>query len=224
MITFGCDFDADGTFNESNDGIAIAANYLNWHDIAAYLDWSALRPLTELEFVKASRGPTSVVTGEYIWGSNSGAVAPWTGVTNGGEENEVATNASANINIQNAFAGPNRCGMFARSSTNRTSAGAGYYGAMGLGGGLWEIVIPLGTSIGRAYTGTHGDGTISSTGYADVINWPSTTGTAVLGKRGGPYVGTYDEAQIANRNYSIRYYYVGQRREFDGCRGCRTAP
>lgn len=56
-ITFYCDLNANGTGGEANDGQWIACNYLSWADLAAYLDWSGLRPMTELEYEKACRGP-----------------------------------------------------------------------------------------------------------------------------------------------------------------------
>lgn len=40
---------------------SVAMNYLSWPDLAAYLDWSGLRPFTELEFEKACRGPSDYV-------------------------------------------------------------------------------------------------------------------------------------------------------------------
>ena len=46
----------------------LACNYLNWQDLAAYLDWTGLRPMTELEFEKACRGPLIPVANEYAWG------------------------------------------------------------------------------------------------------------------------------------------------------------
>jgi formylglycine-generating enzyme required for sulfatase activity len=42
-------------------------NILSWFDVAAYLDWAALRPMTELEFEKVCRGPENRIAGEYAW-------------------------------------------------------------------------------------------------------------------------------------------------------------
>lgn len=61
--------DDDGVYNETTDGKWIACNWLTWMDGAAYTDWAALRPFTELEFEKAARGPQLVVNDEYSWGS-----------------------------------------------------------------------------------------------------------------------------------------------------------
>jgi len=224
VITFGCDLDTDGNFNESEDGSAIACNFLSWPDVAAYLDWAALRPMTELEFTKASRGPNSVIAGEFVWGSAAGDAPPFSGLSAVGSESEIPNTAAANITAAGATTGPTRTGMYARTSTNRTQAGSGYFGVLDLAGNLWELVISLGNSSGRAYIPNNGDGQLSAAGNADVAGWPSSTITVKLGKRGGPYVGSVNEARIENRNYSNRSFYVGQRREFDGCRGVRTAP
>ncbi len=48
-----------------------AVSYLSWMDLAAFLDWDALRPMTELEFEKMSRGPLLPNAGEYIWGNQT---------------------------------------------------------------------------------------------------------------------------------------------------------
>lgn len=48
-----------------------AATDLSWDDAAAFADWAALRPMTELEFEKAARGPASAAAGEFAWGSTT---------------------------------------------------------------------------------------------------------------------------------------------------------
>lgn len=225
IITFGCDLDGDGTFNETGDGTAIAANFLSWPDISAYLDWAALRPYSELEFVKASRGPSSVTAGEFVWGNTTYATENYSGLSNSGSESELTTSTFANVHLApQGIGGPIRVGSFAESSTSRSQAGSGYYGIMDLAGNLWEIVVPLGNSTGRAYTGNHGDGALTSAGNANVSGWPSSTSTVQLGKRGGPFWGSVNEGRIANRNYANRSFYTTQHKEYDGCRGARTGP
>ncbi|MEY3442961.1 MAG: hypothetical protein RLZZ519_1242, partial [Bacteroidota bacterium] len=61
---YACDLDA-GAFNGELDGQNRACNWLSWPDLAAYLDWAALRPLTELEFEKACRGDRAPEAGEF---------------------------------------------------------------------------------------------------------------------------------------------------------------
>ena len=47
----------------------VPANFLSKVDILSYLDWAALRPMTELEYEKAARGPASPVPDEFAWGN-----------------------------------------------------------------------------------------------------------------------------------------------------------
>lgn len=47
-----------------------AQNFMNWDDLLSYLDWAALRPMTELEYEKACRGPI-MTPGEFAWGTTS---------------------------------------------------------------------------------------------------------------------------------------------------------
>ncbi|HRD54000.1 MAG TPA: hypothetical protein PKY96_15275, partial [Flavobacteriales bacterium] len=68
-ITFYCDLNGNGTGNEVDDGQWIACNFLLWSDLSAYLDWSGLRPMSELEFEKSCRGPLTPVLNECAWGS-----------------------------------------------------------------------------------------------------------------------------------------------------------
>jgi len=49
-----------GGTNAAPDKIA---NWLSWVDVAAYLDWAGLRPMSELEFKKAFRIPTAAEGG-----------------------------------------------------------------------------------------------------------------------------------------------------------------
>ena len=223
-FVFGCDLNRNGVMNETSDGTAIAANYMSWQDIAAYLDWSALRPYTELEFEKAARGPETPLTGAFVWGDLSAETENYKGLDNAGTESEIVSNPLANVHASpQGVGGPIRVGSFAQSGTSRSQAGAGYYGNLDLGGNLWEIVISIGNSVGRGFTGSHGDGELDANGDANVSGWPPVNTTVKLGKRGAPYVGSTNEAKIANRNYSNRSFYQGQRRYFDGCRGAHSA-
>lgn len=72
---FACDLNNNGTgsganYNDASDGQNIPCNYLNWSDVAAYLDWACLRPFTDLEFEKICRGVAGRVLNEYVWGTN----------------------------------------------------------------------------------------------------------------------------------------------------------
>ena len=49
------------------------ANQMSWDDGTAFADWAGLRPMTELEFTKAARGPADPVPSDYPWGTSSKA-------------------------------------------------------------------------------------------------------------------------------------------------------
>jgi hypothetical protein len=65
-VTLYCDLNSNGIGNEASDGQNIASNFISWPDVAAYADWAGLRPMTELEFEKACRGPNSSLYGEFV--------------------------------------------------------------------------------------------------------------------------------------------------------------
>jgi formylglycine-generating enzyme required for sulfatase activity len=81
----------DATFPDRGSGATYqggAMNYLGWADVAAYLDWSGLRPMSESEFEKSARGPYRAVSGEYAWGATS--ITQAASVTDGGTLSERA--------------------------------------------------------------------------------------------------------------------------------------
>jgi len=47
----------------------VACNGLLWRDCVSFAEWAGLRPMTELEFEKACRGPLKPVPNEYAWGT-----------------------------------------------------------------------------------------------------------------------------------------------------------
>ncbi|MDD5538726.1 MAG: SUMF1/EgtB/PvdO family nonheme iron enzyme [Candidatus Omnitrophica bacterium] len=202
---YGCDLGGNGTYDESDDGEWIACNYLSWADLMAYADWAGLRPMTELEFEKASRGPArsgSPTANEYAWGNTT--VDYFSDLSYAGTSSEAIgpTRPNANCNYSSASPdGPVRCGMFATSSSSRTTAGASYYGLMEMSGNLWERCVTIGNATGRAFTGLHGNGTLDSSGNADVTNWPGTGATG-SGYRGGSWSYDTSLARVSDRSYA----------------------
>lgn len=187
---------------------ARACNAIAWCDVAAYAAWAALRPVTELEFEKACRGPAEPVPSECAWGSTEiGRVETFDGPDGSGYERKVPTSGLVNACVgcgiapfkaaqgqtepdNPGFEGPVSCGLFASTRhagvPKRLNDGASYYGIMELSGNLWETCITLGHPKGRAYQPTHGDGSLDEDGYAHVPNWPDKSG-AGIGVRGGVY-------------------------------------
>jgi formylglycine-generating enzyme required for sulfatase activity len=176
----------------------VACNYLNWADLTAYLDWAALRPMTELEFEKACRGPISPVLGEYAWGSTS--ISNTIGIANSGQANEVPSNSAANCmcNQGDGGPGPMRVGCMGLGTGLRVRTGAGYYGMMDLSGNVWEEVVSVGDPTGRAFTATHGDGVLDASGNANVSSWP-TDGSSGAGNRGGDWHNGWNYDQASER-------------------------
>jgi formylglycine-generating enzyme required for sulfatase activity len=198
---YACNLNGNGTYNESDDGQHIACNYLSWDDLVAYLDWAALRPMTELEYEKSCRGNQNPAANEFAWGNTSATAL--SGLSNASTMSETASNTSSNIAYNNSFtSGPVRTGIFATSSTGRATSGSGYYGNMELSGNLWERVVTVGNATGRTFSGVHGNGTLTSGGASDVAGWPAAAGT---GWKGGSWLNTTtnsattsDRAQAAN--------------------------
>ncbi len=240
-VVFGNDFNANGTFNETDDGANIAMNWTNWPDLVAYADWAGLRPMTELEYEKSCRGPNSAIYGEKAWGGDvtaqTSTITQATSILNTGRGNETAGNAGPGLAVYNNHAsvvGPMRAGFAATNATNRISAGAGYYGAMELSGNASERAVTLGNSTGRAFTGTHGDGTLTTTasyeGNATNNDWPginATTARGVTAATGGGWRGGswYDGASnLFLTNRTVATGGAATRDNISGGRCVRTAP
>ncbi len=237
---YGSDLNNNGVFNEVNgDGRYIAANFLSSSDLLAYLDWSGLRPMTELELEKACRGPLIPVTSEFAWGTASATAA--SAIANGGSDTEVTTTANANINYANALTGPVRSGIFATGSSTRVQAGASYFGVMELSGNVWEDIVGLGSVAGRAFTGLHGNGDIKASGDADVDHWPGINGNSSVSTANGTYGGVtgctgYAGMGFAGGSFNHVYWTQVSDRQYrgytgllsrdlrNGGRGVRTAP
>lgn len=227
---YACDLNANGIYNELNDGFDIACNNITWADVTAFLDWTALRPMTELEYEKACRGDVPAIADEYAWGNTNFTLVP--GKINDGLNNETSSDLNSNCNITDwtAMDGPIRVGSFGIGSNSRVSSGASYYGIMEMSGNVWERTVSIGNNAGRAFDGRHGDGEVSpivilgllNIGDSNVPNWPDNT-AAGSGFRGGAW--SFFDPQsgcVSNR------FYASSAQSFPtlsyGGRGVRTAP
>lgn len=188
-----------------------ACNFLNWSDIAAYADWSGLRPMTELEYEKASRGTRAPGVDECAWGNPFAFNSQYT-VANAGQPNEVVTNPGAGTGNAvysptrpGGFTGPLRCGIFAASAgtASRQETGATYYGVMEMSGNLWEPTISTGSTNGRNFLPNHGNGIISvTTGNSTVGGWPPVLGVSIAlgtGLRGGGASNSLTDLRVSSR-------------------------
>jgi hypothetical protein len=193
---YGCNYNGFFPYDEAGDGEWIACNYLSWSDLAAYLDWSGLRPMTELEFEKSCRGPLTPVSGENATGTVAAANYTYP-ITNAGTASEGVTTSGSvlNANICYNSTSPNgnaplRVGIFATQYATRISSGAGYYGCMELSGNIQEITVTTSNAAGRSFTGLHGDGSLNAAGDADVSFWPGINGNTTVTTANTAYAGT----------------------------------
>lgn len=206
----------------------VACNFISWADLAAYLDWSALRPMTELEFEKIARGTLTAEPDEYAWGTTTLVTNAYTLSNSGAIDEGIATNYSAGGNASydtsdGSIDGPLRNGIFAAngSNTGRETSGASFYGVMELSGNLKERYVSVGRANGRLFTGIHGDGTIDAAGDADVTNWPATTGDGI-GERGGDWFEASSRLRISDRIDAALT--TSARLSYYGGRGARVDP
>ena len=65
-VEFFSNLDNNTVENGPTDGQNIVCNYVVWMDLIAYLDWAALRLISELEIEKCMRGPVIPVANEYV--------------------------------------------------------------------------------------------------------------------------------------------------------------
>ncbi len=185
--------------------------FVGWDDAMAFADWAGLRPMTEFEYTKAVRGPSQPIAKEFPWGSNSK------------EKMQRIPSDDRMLIMAN--------GWDESQLTDATKAhfGASYYWVMDMAGSLWERVITIGHPIGRAYIGSHGDGTLSPSGTATDQNWPTgVRESGGIGFRGGGFYG-YDReyhefnpfSPIAYRTYGG--WHGGMRNNAYGTRFVRSS-
>jgi formylglycine-generating enzyme required for sulfatase activity len=222
--------------NAANDGQWIACNWMDWDDLCAYLCWAGLRPMSELEFEKACRGPVPPVANAYPWGNtlltqalsspvadlsnpNTATEVPVTPIPGNGECAYGASNTSGVF-------GPLRVGFAATAGTIQSTAGAGYYGVLDLAGNVFEQTVPYSTTtftkVAEAVPPV-----LSATGYATYNAapgfWPTYANTL---SRGGDW---YDNApqylKISDRSNASSgegYQYFQSRHYNSGGRGVRV--
>ena len=207
----------------------IPVSFPDWSEVLAYMDWAGLRPMSELEYVKACRGPESAVQEGYAWGTDEivDIGQPITLIEKN-EENEQVLNPVSEVGNARALSfdffddGAFRTGIYAASSDSpsREESGATYYGIMEMTGNLWEMAVTIGTPQGRAYRSNHGDGELDTDGEANVNFWPSANG-----KGGGLFGGSWFSVREALWLNDRRLATIGNVGYFTdvGFRAVRTA-
>ena len=231
-VILGCDLNNNTVFGENGDGQNMAISVLSKGDLLAYMDWSGLRPMTELEFEKACRGTLNRVAGEYAWGSTALSYKYRSNLSNKGmaEEAFAGTITDGQCMGYAYYAGgenntgPARSGVFASGSSGRASSGAGFYGAMELSGNALELAVQVDAK-GVLFTNKNGNGQLTASGDSDVQSWPLPNDNANpsgMHWRGGEFY--YYIPGYFTTSYRA-YGYAGSTRYFlNGGRGIRTAP
>jgi len=201
-----------------------AMDFISWADMAAYLDWSGLRPMSELEYEKACRGPGEPQPNELAWGNDTWYIEDLYTFENEGTENELITSGIGenvgNANTNSIYSGaprPVRCGIFAASAKNKTreETGATYWGIMEMSGNCYELVVSVGNAQSRDFSGLHGDGAVTSTGnssFSLLLDWGFVSGVGI----------GYRSSEISTR-YGANLN-PPDREKWFGIRGVRTAP
>ncbi|PKP04417.1 MAG: hypothetical protein CVU11_05165 [Bacteroidetes bacterium HGW-Bacteroidetes-6] len=212
-----------------------AMTYMSYTDLLSYLDWAALRPVSEMEFEKACRGPLDFVPGEQAWGEVTFIQARnVTGTVSG---QEVCTDSAANLHYYGsdyychggAFGassyGPLEVGIFARDTTlTREGTGATYYGLMEMSGNAIELCVQVNAnnsnpSTPSTYTGLWGDGILSALGEFNTTAWG---GGEPFVMKGGSWTHDENRSRVSDRSY-INYTAASYstRDNYRGGRGCR---
>lgn len=208
--------DLGNAFAQEDDGQTVACNYLSPADMLAYADWCGLRPLSEMEYEKMARAPYPEIPLLKEWAGGDPALLvkplptslkdPRTAV----EKINPNNGKHVNVNAGGTLDGPVRVGAMAADATDRTEAGASFWGCMELSGNLSEIYYACNNGQGRNFHDilqSHGDGaliansTVATAGNTDMNPgyWPQTAPAFIL--RGGNFKSVRsDELAISDRS------------------------
>lgn len=208
---YSCNGNGNALYDEATDGEWVACNYIAGPDVLAFLDWAALRPMTDYEYEKACRGPLTPKPFEFAWGDTAISRVVYTSI-NQGAANEGVTYTPTSVFNGNAVigglfipSGPARVGMHATASSTRITSGAGYYGALDLTGNVNELAVNSTGVAGRSFTGISGDGELNTSGDANEDYWPGINGnttTTIANTIYGGVTGTAGNAGWGNRGSS----------------------
>jgi formylglycine-generating enzyme required for sulfatase activity len=166
------DANDNNTFDEDADALGVAVS-IRIKDFLAYLDWAALRPMSEFEYEKACRGPITPVLNEFAWGTTDiNHPDVYWNIEYKGKSTEYLKNWAplGPAMIQRNWMW--RVGIAATGITDRVHAGATYYGILDMTGNVFERCVGGQNFDYSTFTTTNGDGSITSDAYADVTGWP----------------------------------------------------
>ena len=221
---FACNLNSAGDnnlYNQADDGMDIACNFLSPRDMVAYAAWSGLRPLSELEYEKMGHQTIDSVSGAvptfpikgYAWGNATAKLPSGNSFSSAGKEAEQLS--SANLNAGGVVAGPTRVGSFSTTSgTDAQKTGSSYYGVMELSGNLAEIYYRSEPGKVVLYQSllSHGKGYLTNGDMPTDLNayWGNPAiGNSSYGEslilRGGSFAGIAERARFADRGETNGY-------------------
>jgi hypothetical protein len=215
----------------------VPCHFIPYQGARGFAAWSGLRPMTELEYEKACRGPVKPVADEFPWGTTGitgiagkNPVGGWYALTNFnletesvswvGENGPDATRGNAILGDNNVAPGwPTRVGIFATPQSDRVTAGATYWGILDMAGSVPEKAVPVGEVACRGFSGNHGEGGAAPWGG---IGLGERGGGSPVGRHNISW-GRLDLFRISNR-FNARNYMNSVGDIHDGMRCVRTAP
>ena len=191
---YACDANDNGVYDEDCDGLGfpVALRQEHW---LTYMEWAALRPMTEFEYEKACRGPIAPVSGEYAWGSTDIYQMQYTNANYGCSTDIQTTFALGLCNYQTGRM--YRVGSAATANTDRIHAGATYYGIADMTGGTYERCVGGWNYDYSTYTTANGDGNINADGTCGNSIWNSMQ----YQNRGGSAQWAHG-MNVSNRNFA----------------------
>jgi formylglycine-generating enzyme required for sulfatase activity len=165
---YACETNDNGIYDEDCDGLGLPVSLRQEHWLT-FMEWAALRPMTEFEFEKACRGPLAPVNGEKAWGSVDIAQFQYTNADWGCSTDAQTYFALGLCNYQTGRM--YRAGSAASSITDRVHAGATYYGILDMSGSTYERCVGGWGYDYSTYTTANGDGNINSDGTCGMSIW-----------------------------------------------------
>jgi len=192
---YACDANNNGVYNEDCDGLAFPVSLRQEHWLA-FMEWAALRPMTEFEYEKICRGPNTPVLGEYAWGTTDLYQMQYPNPNNiYGCSIEVQPSFA--LGLCNCWTGRMyRIGSAATQQTDRVHAGSSYYGVLDMTGGTYERCVGGWNYDYSSYTTLNGDGNINGDGSCAMTIWNNMQ----YWNRGAS-AQNYQGSQVSNRNY-----------------------
>lgn len=188
----------DNVFDQEDDGLGLPVSLLI-KEFLAFLDWSALRPMTEFEYEKACRGPLNPILGEYAWGTTDLKRYADYNVIDRFKATEVLSGSGlgmANIAANTFY----RSGIAATATSDRTYAGATFYGILEMTGSVYERCVGGWNHDYSNFTTINGDGYITSEALTDVIGWPAAA-EHLYPRRGGSTLRN-EGLQVSDRQWA----------------------